>query len=80
MRSAKPRLARWQDRLERPWGFFAGGCHPNRRTLEALEAGGFQAEELEQGELPDVPRLVSPYVRGTGVLSGASRDQSGEGA
>src|SRR5262249_20676108 len=25
VRSDSKRLARWQDRLERPWGFFAGG-------------------------------------------------------
>src|SRR5262249_11047048 len=31
VRSDEPRLARWQDRLERPWGVVALGCHPNRR-------------------------------------------------
>jgi ubiquinone/menaquinone biosynthesis C-methylase UbiE len=30
VRSESPRLARWQDRLERPWGALARGCHPNR--------------------------------------------------
>ncbi len=35
------RLARWQDRLERPWGWFAGGCHPNRDTAATLRAAGF---------------------------------------
>jgi len=35
------RLARWQDRLERPWGFFAGGCHPNRDTVRMLLEAGF---------------------------------------
>jgi ubiquinone/menaquinone biosynthesis C-methylase UbiE len=79
VRSSNPGLARWQDRLERPWGVVAGGCHPNRRTLQLLEAGGFRIDELEQGELPDVPRLVRPYVRGTALLSGAPRVNSGEG-
>jgi ubiquinone/menaquinone biosynthesis C-methylase UbiE len=64
VRSPDPGRARWQDRLERPWGFIAGGCHPNRRTLAAIEAAGFQVGELEQGELPAMPRLVRPYVRG----------------
>ena len=30
VRAADPRLARWQDRLERPWGWVGRGCHPNR--------------------------------------------------
>jgi SAM-dependent methyltransferase len=30
VRADAPRLARWQDRLERPWGWLAGGWHPNR--------------------------------------------------
>ena len=34
-------LVRWQDRLERPWGWIAGGCHPNRDTVAA--AGGLAA-------------------------------------
>jgi ubiquinone/menaquinone biosynthesis C-methylase UbiE len=41
VRSERPRTAKWQDRLERPWGFFAGGCHPNRDTLSALRSAGF---------------------------------------
>jgi ubiquinone/menaquinone biosynthesis C-methylase UbiE len=37
VRSDKPWLARLQDRLERPWGRVAGGCHPNRDTVAAIE-------------------------------------------
>jgi SAM-dependent methyltransferase len=29
VRAADPHLARWQDRLERPWGWVGRGCHPN---------------------------------------------------
>jgi ubiquinone/menaquinone biosynthesis C-methylase UbiE len=65
VRAADPKRARWQDRLERPWGVVAGGCHPNRRTLETIESAGFEVTELEQGELPGLPRLVRPYVMGT---------------
>jgi ubiquinone/menaquinone biosynthesis C-methylase UbiE len=64
VRSADPKLAGWQDRLERPWGWFAGGCHPNRRTLEAIEAAGFDVIELEREDLPDIPRLVKPNIMG----------------
>jgi hypothetical protein len=59
-----PGRARWQDRLERPWGWLAGGCHPNRPTLATIEAAGFAVEELEQGDLPGQPRLVRSYVLG----------------
>jgi ubiquinone/menaquinone biosynthesis C-methylase UbiE len=64
VRAPDPKRARWQDRLERPWGLIAGGCHPNRPTLATIEAAGFTVTELEQGELPGQPGLVRPYVRG----------------
>jgi ubiquinone/menaquinone biosynthesis C-methylase UbiE len=64
VRADDPSLARWQDRLDRPWGWFAGGCHPNRRTLEAIEAAGFEVIQLERKDLPDIPRLVRPNVMG----------------
>jgi len=67
VRSSDPKLARWQDRLERPWGVVAGGCHPNRRTLETIETAGFEVVDLEQGELQGLPRLVQPYVLGTAI-------------
>ena len=43
---------RWQDRLERPWGWIAGGCHPNRATDETLAEAGFWIERLEHAEMP----------------------------
>ncbi len=67
VRSEDPGLARWQDRLERPWRVIAGGCHPNRDTLAAIRAAGFDVQELERGELPAGPRLVRPYVLGRAV-------------
>jgi ubiquinone/menaquinone biosynthesis C-methylase UbiE len=64
VRSSEPGLAQWQDRLERPWGWIAGGCHPNRQTLEAIEGAGFEVVELEREDLPGIPRLVRPNVMG----------------
>jgi ubiquinone/menaquinone biosynthesis C-methylase UbiE len=64
VRSDEPNLAHWQERLARPWGWAAGGCHPNRRTLETIEAAGFEPVELERKDLPDIPRLVRPHVVG----------------
>ena len=35
---------RVQDFLQPAWTKVAGGCHPNRRTVEAVEAAGFELE------------------------------------
>ena len=60
--------ARWQDRLERPWGFFAGGCHPNRRTVEAVESSPLRVESLEMREFPmKTSALVRPLAVGVAV-------------
>jgi ubiquinone/menaquinone biosynthesis C-methylase UbiE len=64
VRSQRPRLARWQDRLERPWGWFAGGCHPNRVTDDTLASAGFWIERLERGKLPKAPPPAQPLIRG----------------
>jgi SAM-dependent methyltransferase len=58
------RLGRWQDRLERPWGWFAAGCHPNRDTVATLRRAGFEVDFVPD-RLPKAPPLVRPLVRGT---------------
>jgi SAM-dependent methyltransferase len=58
------RLARWQDRLERPWGFVGGGCHPNRDTLEAIEDAGFVLDHYRAYDEPGPMLLVRPHVIG----------------
>ena len=62
------RRARWQDRLERPWGFFVGGCHPNRDTAATLAAAGFTAD-LVVGELPKIGPVIKPMIRGSASVS-----------
>jgi ubiquinone/menaquinone biosynthesis C-methylase UbiE len=64
VRSESAKLARWQNRLERPWGFFAGGCHPNRDTGQLLADAGFWIDSLENDRLPKAPRIVRPMIRG----------------
>ena len=64
VRSEDERLARWQDRLERPWGIVAFGCHPNRRTRAGIEAAGFAFDAIESGEVPKSPQLVRPMISG----------------
>jgi SAM-dependent methyltransferase len=64
VRADAPRLARWQDRLGRPWGWLAGGCHPNRDTAAAITAAGFRVVELDRFDLQAMPPLVRPHVLG----------------
>jgi ubiquinone/menaquinone biosynthesis C-methylase UbiE len=64
VRGDSHRLTWWQDRLERPWGWFAGGCHPNRPTAASIADAGFHVEQLEQTEFPKAPPIVRPLIRG----------------
>jgi ubiquinone/menaquinone biosynthesis C-methylase UbiE len=69
VRSPEPGLARWQDRLERPWRFLGDGCHCNRDTVATIEASPFEFERVERGELPKAPPLVRPLVHGSARLA-----------
>ena len=64
VRAGDPRLARWQDRLERPWGWLVGGCHPNRDTVAAITAAGLRVVELDRFDLPAMPPPARPHVLG----------------
>jgi ubiquinone/menaquinone biosynthesis C-methylase UbiE len=64
VRATDPRLARWQDQLERPWGWLVGGCHPNRDTVAAITAAGLQVVQLDRFDLPSMPPLARPHVLG----------------
>jgi len=68
VRADDPSLARWQDRLERPWRFVGDGCHCNRDTVATIEASPLTLERVERGRLPKAPPLVRPLVRGSAVL------------
>jgi len=68
VRSQDPGLARWQDRLERPWRFLGDGCHCNRDTIATIAASPFELEEVERGRMPKAPPIVSPLARGSATL------------
>ena len=68
VRSEDPGMARWQDRLERPWRFLADGCHCNRDTVAAIEASPLTLEHVEEGELPKALPVVKPLVWGSATL------------
>jgi SAM-dependent methyltransferase len=71
-------LARWQDRLERPWGWLALGCHPNRDVVAAITAAGFRVVELDRFDFQIMPPLVRTHV--LGVAQRPTHPQLAEGA
>jgi ubiquinone/menaquinone biosynthesis C-methylase UbiE len=64
VRADDPRLARWQDRLQRPCGWLVGGCHPNRDTVAAIAAAGLQVVQVDRFDLQAMPVLARPHVIG----------------
>lgn len=68
VRAKDPGLARWQDRLERPWRFLADGCHCNRDTLAAISTAGFEPVAVEHDRTPKAVPIVEPLIRGRAVL------------
>jgi ubiquinone/menaquinone biosynthesis C-methylase UbiE len=64
VRAQEPKLARWQDRLHRPWYLFGDGCHCNRDTLATIEASPLTVERSERGNLPKAVPIVRPLLRG----------------
>ncbi|MEP6658609.1 MAG: class I SAM-dependent methyltransferase [Acidimicrobiales bacterium] len=60
------RLARVQQRADRVWGFFAGGCHLTRQTEAAIVAAGFEIETCERfGFQPCwLAKLTAPHILG----------------
>jgi ubiquinone/menaquinone biosynthesis C-methylase UbiE len=65
VRSHSLEVAKWQDRLERPWKFLADGCRCNRDTVAAIGAAGFELGEIEEGSLPKMPPIIRPLVKGS---------------
>ena len=63
VRSDSPSLARWQDRLARPWQRFAERCRCNRATLELMNACGFRLD-AHPASWRAMPPIVRPLVIG----------------
>jgi SAM-dependent methyltransferase len=73
VRSDSATLARWQDRLARPWQRFAEGCRCNRATLELMEACGFQLE-ARPAAWRAMPPIIRPLTIGRATVA-ATRGQ-----
>lgn len=65
VRSPESGLAKWQDRLEKPWRFLGDGCHCNRDTEAAIEVAGFALGDVEHPQLPKAPPIVRPMAKGS---------------
>jgi len=66
VRSKDARLRRRQDRFERPWGWFGGGCHPDRDTLGAIRAAGFDVRDVERFDEAGA-MLAKPHILGWAI-------------
>jgi ubiquinone/menaquinone biosynthesis C-methylase UbiE len=64
VRSEDAGTARWQDRLERPWGWIGRGCHPNRDTVALINESALEIGELQRDTMPKAPPIVRPMVSG----------------
>jgi ubiquinone/menaquinone biosynthesis C-methylase UbiE len=64
VRAEEPGLARWQDRLN-GLNRFVACCNCNRRTLDAINAAGFDVTDVEHIRLEKVPPFVRPLIVGT---------------
>jgi ubiquinone/menaquinone biosynthesis C-methylase UbiE len=65
VRSPDPGLAKWQDRLEKPWRFIGDGCHCNRDTVAAIAASGLELGEVERPDFPKAPPITRPMAKGS---------------
>jgi ubiquinone/menaquinone biosynthesis C-methylase UbiE len=79
VRSTRAWKARLQGLLQPAWTRITGGCHPDRDTERAVEAGGFQIEAQGRRAKGDMRRFVArptsgdPSGRGTtGLVPGFS--------
>ena len=69
VRADDPRLARWQDRLHRPWRLFGNGCNCNRPTPATLEASSLTVDRMERDALEKMPPIVRPIVTGRAMAT-----------
>ena len=68
VRSETPRLARWQDRMVRPWRGFARGCRCNRATAPLIQQCGFALHDVHEASWRAMPPIVRPLVVARAVI------------
>jgi SAM-dependent methyltransferase len=65
VRADSRRLARWQDRLHRPWHAFAAGCNANRATVDMIGESALRIDAVESDRWNWMPALVHPLAIGS---------------
>jgi len=61
-------VGRLQDLVAKPWSWFAAGCEPNRRTIDAIVAAGFDTSGLRSIARTPVPFPCKPHLQGFATL------------
>jgi ubiquinone/menaquinone biosynthesis C-methylase UbiE len=59
---------RFQDLIAKPWSRLAGGCEPNRRTVDSIAAAGFDTSGLRKLARTPVPFPCKPHLQGFATL------------
>lgn len=61
-------MGRFQDLIAGPWSWLASGCRPNRRTVEAIAAAGFDTGGLHSIRRTLVPPPCTPHLQGVATV------------
>jgi ubiquinone/menaquinone biosynthesis C-methylase UbiE len=61
-------MGRFQDLIAKPWSWLASGCEPNRRTIDAIAAAGFDTGRLRSTRRTLVPPPCTPHLQGFATL------------
>ncbi|MGV0583146.1 class I SAM-dependent methyltransferase [Mycobacteroides chelonae] len=61
-------MGRFQDLIAKPWSWLASGCEPNRRTVEAIAAAGFDTSGLRSVRRTLVPPPCTPHLQGIATV------------
>jgi ubiquinone/menaquinone biosynthesis C-methylase UbiE len=57
-------MGRLQDLIAKPWSWLSSGCEPNRRTVDAIAAAGFDTGGLRSIRRTLVPFPCTPHLEG----------------
>ncbi|MBF5057983.1 hypothetical protein Y5W_03277 [Alcanivorax sp. 521-1] len=63
--SHRPRVHRWQRRLNPVWRHLACGCQLDRPTADTLAAAGFDLTDTRVFDHPKIPGLIQEFLEGT---------------
>lgn len=61
-------MGRFQDLIAKPWSWLASGCEPNRRTVDAIAAAGFDIGGLRSIRRNLVPPPCTPHLQGFATI------------